>query len=91
MKRKLLLATALVASALGMRAQTDVTSTYVVNAGFENSTARTTNIAASGSPAGDDYESTGWKLAQSSAWSSSAMTRRKSCPRASLLRAICSR
>ena len=35
MKRKLLLAAVLVASALGMRAQTDVTSTYITNSGFE--------------------------------------------------------
>ena len=37
MKRKLLLAAFVVAGALGMRAQTDVTSTYITNAGFETS------------------------------------------------------
>lgn len=35
MKRKLLLAALCVVGALGMRAQTDVTSTYLTNAGFE--------------------------------------------------------
>ena len=35
MKRKLLFVAAIAASALGMRAQTDVTSTYLKNAGFD--------------------------------------------------------
>jgi len=35
MKRKLLFVAAIAASALGMRAQTDVTSTYLTNAGFD--------------------------------------------------------
>lgn len=74
MKRKLLLLTALVVSALtGMRAQTDVTSTWIVNPGFESCTASTNNIPAGKSAAGEDYESTGWKLVQSSAWCSSAV------------------
>ena len=38
MKRKLLLLATFVVSALGMRAQTDVTSTYITNAGFEAGT-----------------------------------------------------
>jgi len=37
MKRKLLLAALCVVGALGMRAQTDVTDTYITNAGFETS------------------------------------------------------
>ena len=39
MKRKLLLAALCVVGVLGMRAQTDVTSTYLTNADFESSTA----------------------------------------------------
>ncbi len=39
MKRKLLLAALCVVGALGMRAQTDVTSTYITNPGFEGSSA----------------------------------------------------
>lgn len=41
MKRKLLLAALCVVGALGMRAQTDVTSTYIGNAGFEGSSPTT--------------------------------------------------
>ena len=41
MKRKLLLAATFVASAFGMRAQTDVTSTYLTNADFSQTTALT--------------------------------------------------
>lgn len=57
----------------GAWAQTDVTSTYLTNAGFESCAPRTDNLAASGSAAGDNYEDAGWTLAQSSAWSSSAV------------------
>ena len=44
MKRKLLLAALCVVGALGMRAQTDVTSTYLTNADFSQTTAVTTDI-----------------------------------------------
>ena len=45
MKRKLLFLTAFLAvGALGMRAQTDVTSTYLTNADFESGTAATANV-----------------------------------------------
>ena len=73
MKRKLLFAALCVVSVLGLRAQTDVTSTYIVNPGFESCTARTSNLAAGGSAAGDNYADAGWTLAQSSAWCSSAV------------------
>ena len=73
MKRKLLFAIAAFLCSITTWAQTDVTSTYIINAGFENSTARTSNLAASGTAAGEDYESSGWKLAQKSTWSSSAV------------------
>ena len=63
----------MIASVLGLRAQTDVTSDYVVNPGFESCTARTDNLAAAGSAAGDNYADAGWTLAQSAAWSSSAV------------------
>lgn len=58
MKRKLLLLTALVVSALtGMRAQTDVTSTYLTNAAFEASTATTSDVRGYGKDmvSGDVY------------------------------------
>ncbi|MBR2154577.1 MAG: hypothetical protein IJ901_08205 [Bacteroidaceae bacterium] len=58
MKRKLLLATALVASALGMRAQTDVTSTYLTNADFEGTATSFANPKSDR----DIYQPTGWGI-----------------------------
>ncbi len=50
MKRKLLFLATLVVSALGLRAQTDVTSTYITNAGFDESgDFQTGNVATGGS------------------------------------------
>ena len=62
MKRKLLLAALLVAGALGMRAQTDVTDTYLVNPSFELGTDGT--AAASGK---GNFTPYGWTLTESSA------------------------
>ncbi len=59
MKRKLLLAALCVVSALGMRAQTDVTSTYLTNPSFELSAAGTTTSAQALSSGGSYY---GWTL-----------------------------
>ena len=64
---------ALVGVNLTANAQTDVTADYVVNPGFEDCTARTDNLAASGSASGDNYADAGWTLAASAAWSSSAV------------------
>ena len=50
MKRKLLLLAAFVASALGMRAQTDVTSTYLTNADFESDPVATANVSGYNAP-----------------------------------------
>ena len=61
MKRKLLLATLCVVGALGMRAQTDVTSTYLVNPSFELGTDGT--AAASGK---GNFTPYGWTLTESS-------------------------
>ena len=60
MKRKLLLLTALVVSALtGMRAQTDVTSTYITNADFESTTFSQKYTNSSGSNTRYVYEPEG--------------------------------
>ena len=58
MKRKLLLLAAFVASALGMRAQTDVTSTYLTNADLEGDA---TSYAKPKSDR-DIYQPTGWEI-----------------------------
>ena len=60
MKRKLLLAALCVVGALGMRAQTDVTGTYITNADFE-STAYTTPYNPNGDR--DITQPEGWTLA----------------------------
>ncbi len=55
-------------------AQTDVTETYIVNPGFEKSTAATTKITGgSNATNSKDYTDTGWKNAQTAAWSCSAV------------------
>ena len=66
-----LLATAICTT--GGWAQTDVTSTYLVNPGIEDCEHRTDNLAASSSAAGDDYEDSGWKLNSRAAWCASAV------------------
>ena len=66
-----LLATAICTT--GGWAQTDVTSTYLENPGFEDCEPRTDNLAASSSAAGDDYEDSGWKLNSRAAWCASAV------------------
>ncbi len=48
-------------------------NTGIANAGFEDCTVETTNWATAGTPNSADYASTGWKLAGSAAWSSSAV------------------
>lgn len=55
-------------------AQTDVTETYIVNPGFEKSTAATTKITGGNNATNStDYTDTGWKNAQTAAWSCSAV------------------
>ena len=66
MKRKLLLATLLVAGALGMRAQTDVTSTYLKNADFSEGPVTSNNVCGYGKDVtGEDVYGfqavTGWE------------------------------
>ena len=51
----------------------DITAETIVNPGFELSEAVAESIATSGSAQGADYESTGWKLYASAAWSNSAV------------------
>lgn len=58
MKRKLLLAAVLAAGALGMRAQTDVTSTYLTNADFEG----TATSYAQPQSGRDIYQPNGWSI-----------------------------
>ena len=53
MKRKLLLAALCVVSALGMRAQTDVTSTYLTNADFSQTTALDNGLCGYGKDMGE--------------------------------------
>ena len=56
MKKKLLFAAAMLLAAVGVNAQTDVTSTYLTNADFEASTALTSDFlygySKDGSPSG---------------------------------------
>lgn len=46
---------------------------YTTNSGFELSEAVSDNIGTSGDAQGTDYESTGWKLVGSAAWSNAAV------------------
>jgi len=54
-------------------AQTDVTSTYIKNPGFESCTAETSDVSGGSSPNSIDYEATGWKNTAGAKWSSSAV------------------
>ncbi len=78
-KRLLFLVTMLVASALGFNswaqpiAVTDVTNVYLSNAGFENCTASTSNVAATGSANSVNYADAEWTSNGGAAWSSSAV------------------
>ena len=73
-KQFLLIASAMLCGASAF-AQVDVTSTYVVNPGFEDCTAFAAgqNAAATGSAAGTDYTSAGWTLNGQASWSNSAV------------------
>jgi beta-galactosidase len=78
MKRKLLIATIVVTCAIGVKAQTDVTAQYVVNAGFENCAATASSVNAAGGHTAIDYTSTGWKMtstlnASGTSWSTGAV------------------
>ena len=64
MKRKLLLAALCVVSALGMRAQTDVTSTYITNADFSGSKSEV-SLSSPNTAVNTDrkiYQPEGWNL-----------------------------
>ena len=55
-------------------AQTDVTSTYITNPGFESCTAITANVAGGDNTTSSvDYEATGWKNTSTAKWSCSAV------------------
>lgn len=71
-KLKLLLAAFALMGVSQAWAQTDVTSTYITNPGFESCTVTTTNAAAGGSAAPLDI-SGNWTQVSSAAWSSSAV------------------
>ena len=71
MKRKLLLAALCVVGALGLRAQTDVTSTYITNPGFDACTAETSDVAAKTMK---DYSSSGWTRTSSGSYTTIAVT-----------------
>ncbi len=64
MKRKLLLLAAFVASALGMRAQTDVTSTYLTNADFEGDFSQKGKIGSTNLSSRYIYVPDGWTDAE---------------------------
>jgi len=70
-----LLSLALLATGGGSAfAQTDVTSTYIVNPGFELSTGETGNIAGGdNTTSSKDYTETGWKNTNTATWSCSAV------------------
>ena len=73
-KLKLLFLAAALTGSVGMMGQTDVTSTYITNAGFESSTASTVNTAGGdNTTTGIDYTDTGWKIQTCSKWCSSAI------------------
>lgn len=59
--------------AVGSYAQTDVTTDYIVNPGFEDCIGETTNFAAGATANSKDYTETGWKKTQEAAWSCSAV------------------
>ena len=73
--RKQLLLLASVLTSCAALAQTDVTSTYVTNPGFEDCAAFAAgaNAAATGTASGEDYTSAGWTLNGTAAWSNSAV------------------
>jgi len=76
MKRILLLLTAFTVSALtGMRAQTDVTSTYITNADFESTTFSQKYTNSSGSNTRYVYEPEGWSCEYSNGceWDASVL------------------
>ena len=80
MKLKLLFLTFLLTVLGGIKvmAQADVTTTYVVNAGFENCTATTSSVNAGASHTALDYASTGWTMtstlnASGTSWSTGAV------------------
>lgn len=57
-----------------LQAQTDVTSSYITNPGFENSTGETGNIAGGDNQTSSkDYTDTGWKNTGTAKWSCSAV------------------
>lgn len=51
----------------------DITAEKIVNPGFELSDPVTESINTAGNAQGEDYETTGWKLYSSAAWSNSAV------------------
>ena len=71
MKKKLLFAAAMLLAAVGVNAQTDVTSTYLTNAGFDTEADwQTGNVAAGGSA--NSKAISEWTGNGGAAWSSSA-------------------
>ena len=75
MKRKLLFAAALVAGVLGFNAnaQENVTSKWIDNPSFEESTATTSDVTVGSGQGGANYESSGWKLQKQAGWANSAV------------------
>ncbi len=71
MKVKQLLAAALLFCTAGASAQTDVTSTYIQNAGFDDCTAETSDVAAKTIK---DYSSNGWTNAAKGSFTTIAVT-----------------
>ena len=71
MKFKHLLAAALLFCTAGAWAQTDVTSTYIQNAGFDDCTAETSDVAAKTIK---DYSSNGWTNAAKGSYTTIAVT-----------------
>ncbi|MBR3091773.1 MAG: hypothetical protein IKG99_01980 [Bacteroidaceae bacterium] len=68
---KLLLTTAALMLTASISAQTDVTDTYITNAGFDDCTAETSDVAAKTIK---DYSSTGWTNATTGAYTTIAVT-----------------
>ena len=71
MKLKQLLASALLFCSIGATAQTDVTSTYLTNAGFDDCTAETSDVAAKTIK---NYSSNGWTNASTGSFTTIAVT-----------------
>ena len=77
-KLKLLMLSLMLMTIGVANAQTDVTSSYIVNPGFESCTAETSSINAGGGHTAKDYASTGWVVtstlnASGTSWSTGAV------------------